>query len=304
MDAILEAGIVWVLWLQQFHPALDEVMVALTLPGEALFYVVLFPALYWCVDRRITLRLALLFMLSLYVNTWAKALMAQPRPFEYDPRVTIVRDATGGGLPSGHTQNTVVVWGYLAAWAGRAWLAIVFIILLALVPLSRVYLGVHFPSDLAGGYILGALLLWLAWRYEEPAALLANRLSLGWRLIVASVAPPLVLLSMPHVHERTMDGALLLSGAGVGMFLAQRYLPQALTGPLWRLGLRLLLGLSTSLVLFGALEALSAATGWTGFVHALLYAPLGLWMALGAPWLFERAGLTTRSVRMDGGRSG
>jgi membrane-associated phospholipid phosphatase len=292
VDAILRAGVVWVLWLQQFSPALDGLMVALTLPGEVVFYLALFPLLYWCVDRRLAARLTLLCILSLNLNAWAKEIVAQPRPYQYDPRVKPLREAAGGGLPSGHTQNTVAVWGYLAAWARRPWITALFVALLVLVPLSRLYLGAHFPSDLVGGYLLGALLLWLAWRAEAPAARAWGRLPLGVRLALAATLPPLILLAMPPLHERILDGALLLAGAGAGVVLAERWVPEARGGALWRRGLRLLVGLLTTLAFYLALEALARVVGWSGLAGAALYAPLGLWGALGAPWLFGRLGLT------------
>ncbi len=291
MDAILQEGIAWILWLQQFSPALDRLMVALTLPGEAAFFVGLLPFLYWCVDRRMAVRLGLLCIFSLNINAWAKELAAQPRPYQYDPRVKLIREAAGGGLPSGHTQNTVAVWGYLAAWVRRPWMTAVFIALLALVPLSRLYLGVHFPSDLVAGYLLGALLLWLYWRGEALAARADDGLALGWRLALGAALPPLILLSMPPLHERIPDGAVLLAGAGAGVALAESWLPAALPKAWWRRGLRLLVGLLTSLALFAALEALGRAAGWAGLARSALYAPLGLWITLGAPWLFGRLGL-------------
>lgn len=292
VDAILRAGIVWVLWLQQFSPALDGLMTALTLLGEVVAYAALLPVLYWCVDRRLATRLGLLCLLSLNLNAWAKELAGQPRPYAYDARVKKLREAAGGGLPSGHTQNTVAVWGYLATWVRRPWMTALFVALLVLVPLSRLYLGAHFPSDLVGGYLLGALVLWLFWRVEGPAARACGRLPLGGRALLGAVLPPLILLSMPSLHVRILDGALLLAGAGGGAVLAERWTPEAQGGALWQRGLRLLVGLLTSLGLFLALEGLAQATGWAGLAHAALYAPLGAWLTLGAPWLFARLGLT------------
>jgi len=66
---------------------------------------------------------------------------------------------SGGGLPSGHTQGAVVVWGYLVSQFRRRTLWILAGFLMIGIPLSRLYLGVHFPTDLLGGYILGALCL-------------------------------------------------------------------------------------------------------------------------------------------------
>ncbi len=291
MEAMLQAGIAWILWLQQFSPALDGLMVALTLPGEAVAFAALFPLLYWCVDRRLGVRLTLLCLLSLHINGWAKALAAQPRPYEYDPRVKRLREAAGGGLPSGHTQNTVTIWGYLAAWVRRPWMTGLFVALLVLVPLSRLYLGVHFPTDLVGGYLLGALLLWLFWRLEGPVSEAYHRLALGWRVLLGAVLPVLLLLSMPPVQERILDGALLLAGAGAGAALAAAWVPEAKGGTLWQRGLRLLVGLLSCLAIFAGVEGLVRVTGWVGPARSALYAPLGLWAALGAPWLFGRLGL-------------
>jgi hypothetical protein len=51
-----------------------------------------------------------------------------------------------------------VVWGYLASSFRRPWLWVAAGLLLIFIPLSRIYLGVHFPTDLLGGYVLGAIL--------------------------------------------------------------------------------------------------------------------------------------------------
>ena len=69
------------------------------------------------------------FLLSGLVNQVAKHLAAQPRPFQYDSRVKEIVGAEGFGLPSGHTQSAVVVWGFprhdgaqamvLGCWRGR-----------------------------------------------------------------------------------------------------------------------------------------------------------------------------------------
>jgi len=83
----------------------------------------------------------------------------QPRPFQYDSRVKALVHAGGGGLPSGHTQSAVAVWGYLASQVRSRKLWILAGFLMIGIPVSRLYLGVHFPTDLLGGYILGALLL-------------------------------------------------------------------------------------------------------------------------------------------------
>lgn len=70
----------------------------------------------------------------------------------------------GAAFPSGHALNSVVVWGLLAlvlastVAAGRSWPRWLFVIPL-LVGWTRVYLGVHWPSDVLSGWGLGLLLV-------------------------------------------------------------------------------------------------------------------------------------------------
>ena len=118
-DDILDWGIEVVLWFQQFSPALDLPFKSLTFLGNLEFFLILLPVIYWCLDRRLGVRLLILFLISAYINSAAKVIADQPRPFEYDSRVKALVPAGGGGLPSGHTQRAVVVWGYLASQVRR-----------------------------------------------------------------------------------------------------------------------------------------------------------------------------------------
>jgi membrane-associated phospholipid phosphatase len=155
-EDILDWGIEVVLGFQQFSPALDLSFKSLTFLGNLEFFLLFMPLIYWCIDRRMGARLLVLFLISAYVNTIAKVMSDQPRPFQYDSRVRQLVHAGGGGLPSGHTQGAVVVWGYLASQirSGKFWIIAGF--LMIAVPISRLYLGVHFPTDLLGGYCLAA----------------------------------------------------------------------------------------------------------------------------------------------------
>ncbi len=93
---------------------------------------------------------------------------------------SVIELADGLGFPSGHTFGAVLVYGAallavpltlqspIARWAVR----IVCLVMLLLIPWSRMRLGVHWPSDVAGGYLFGwgiLALLWalLPWLWER-----------------------------------------------------------------------------------------------------------------------------------------
>ena len=171
MESLLDWGIEVVLWFQQFSPTLDFPFKAVTFLGDKEFFLLLMPLVYWCINRQAGAKLFMLLLFSAYLNEVAKLLADQPRPFNYDPRVIKIVHADSGGFPSGHTQSAVVVWGYLACRFNKKALWVFAGFLILAIPLSRIYLGAHFPTDLLGGYVIGALVLflfiWLTPRIES-----------------------------------------------------------------------------------------------------------------------------------------
>jgi undecaprenyl-diphosphatase len=294
MEAILDWGVAVVLWFQQASPALDTPFKALTMMGNEWFYMAFFPILYWCVDRRVGARLIILFLVSSCMNALAKELADQPRPFQYDPAVKKLWDAGGGGLPSGHTQSAVVIWGYLASCFRRPWFRAVAGTLIVLVPLSRVYLGVHFPTDLAGGYLLGAALLALYIRLDPGVeAWLAAR-GAGVQSAAALTLPALILLFSPRIEAYQVMTAASLMGMGVGFVLERRWVRFEAGGVWWRRALRFLVGMALILFLRYGLKLLASGADFESAFRFLRYAAVGLAGALFAPWIFVATGLAER----------
>ena len=297
MQGILDWGVNVILWLQQFSPALDLPFRVFTFLGEEDFILLLVPLIFWCVERRVGARMVILFLFSTYLNSVAKIVAAQPRPFEYDERVRAIVEATGGGLPSGHAQSTVVVWGFLAAKFRRTWLWIVAGLLMVFVPLSRVYLGVHFPTDVLGGCLIGALLL-VGYLWLQPRAeALLEKGGLAWQLGLAVAVPLALLVIMLPVADDSIISAMgVLLGGGVGLALERHWVRFASGGVWWKQVLRLALGVAVVFALrFGLKTAFGDAEPLWLF-RLVRYAVMGLWFSLGAPWAFVQLRLAGREI--------
>jgi hypothetical protein len=263
---------------------LDLPFKLLSLLGNEGFYLFLLPLIYWCLDRRTGARLAVLFLVSAYLNSAAKVLFAQPRPFEYDPRVRALVSAAGGGLPSGHTQHSVVVWGLLAMRSGTIWSWSIAVFLMLAIPLSRLYLGVHFPGDLLGGYLLGALLL-IAFHKAGPRI---EFMTAHTRLTLALVLPAGMIFLSPSGDPACISSGAALMGMSVGMILERRWVGFHSGGSWWKRLLRLLLGMAVSVAIWAGLKTAFASLEPETFYRVLRYGLLGFWAALGAPWIFSK----------------
>jgi undecaprenyl-diphosphatase len=113
-------------------------------------------------------RLQAVFLLVVVLSAWVsndilKLLLARPRPA--GETLTI---ATGYSFPSGHAMISIAFYGFLAylfytqgGIRGKFAAAIMGLLIL-LIGISRVYLNVHYPSDILGGWILGLVILLMA----------------------------------------------------------------------------------------------------------------------------------------------
>ena len=104
-------------------------------------------------------------LLSLGINPILKILIERPRPTE--DLIAVWRENAGLGFPSGHAFTAVVLFGlafYLAPYivTGKWSVAMVrslSTVMILLIGLSRVYVGAHWPSDVLGGFLFGAITL-------------------------------------------------------------------------------------------------------------------------------------------------
>jgi membrane-associated phospholipid phosphatase len=288
------------------NPALTALVKALTLLGSELFYVPAALFIYWCVDERKGQRLVLLLLLSTWLNTALKNLLKQPRPYFLDPSLGRAQ-AAGYGLPSGHAQQSLVFWAAALSGGPRrrtAWIIAAAVTLV--IGFTRLYLGVHFPTDLAGGWLLALGLLAFSGLFGTPLAdkLLAAG---GPRMRMIAVAGAAFVMNALSPGDPRL-GALFL-GFGAGYTLMIRSFPFSAVGPgdsplppwLHR-PLRFVLGAAGALLIyrgFGAFRDLSA--GAASFLGAyelgrfLHYGLLGLWASAGAPWLFLRLHLAIKN---------
>jgi hypothetical protein len=294
MDRVLDWGVDVVLWFQQASPQLDTFFAVFTSLGDEEFFLLVLPLIYWSVNRAVGVRLMVVFLLSGLINQLVKTVAAQPRPFEYDSRVAQIVEQGGFGLPSGHTQSAVVVWGFLGTTVRKWWFWVAAAALMVVVPLSRVYLGVHFPTDVLGGYVLGFLVLWLWIRYGERLENWFFDQETIHQLIFITAVPALAMAIWPTEDMVTGGGTMV--GIGAGLVLERRLIGFDVAGTLLQRTLRFLFGVTILAGLWLGLRAAFDGAEPAILLRLLRYSIVGFWGAAGAPWMFLKLGLAQREA--------
>jgi membrane-associated phospholipid phosphatase len=122
----------------------------------------LFLALVLIEKWRVAIELLTIALISFGVIFLFKLGFHAPRPYMIDPQVVAYETDGGFGLPSAHAAMAVIILGWVALRHPKSkiltWGSIALVILIGL---SRVFLGVHYPSQVLAGWILGALLLYI-----------------------------------------------------------------------------------------------------------------------------------------------
>jgi membrane-associated phospholipid phosphatase len=289
MHEFLISLILWgteaIAWVQQFRtPVLDGLFRAATFLGEEEFYLFILPLIYWVIDKSLGVRLAFAFLPGVYLNSWLKEFFFTPRP---DPtQVARLVEETSYAFPSGHAQNSTVLFGFLAAHVRRriAWVGSA--LLVTSIALSRIYLGIHYPQDVLGGFFFGVVyLLFFLWLEEPVRAWLGER-TLVVRLGLALLVPACLLLL--HPTQDAIIPMAALAGLGVAHVLEGKWVRFETGGLWWKRALRFAVGLMLSLITYVGLKAILPEGGLFRFVR---YGCVGLTVGLIVPWVFVKTGL-------------
>jgi len=324
MDTIFETGLSLILILQSFGEGFITVMKGFTFLGNEEFYLLIFPALYWCIDSTLGLRTGLILMLSGTINSYFKWMFHLPRPFWLSQEVTAHVTETSFGAPSGHSQNAVAVWGLIATSIQKPWAWIGAFIVIFGIGLSRMALGMHFYLDVLLGWLLGILTLIGFLRFEAPVKnwlvkktipaqlgvvfassigmLVISSLILAffadWRIPSewmqnATLALPGEEAILPFSMSGVVTNAAVLFGLAGGAILMNALGGFEMKASAWKLAARYVLGFIGVIVIWAGLDMIfPEGDDFVAYAFRYLrYGLAGVWISLGAPWIFVKTRL-------------
>lgn len=157
------------LWIQEnLRGLLDPIVEGYTTLGNTgLMWIVLSLAmLCWKPTRKAGVAaLAAMVLGLLCTNVVLKHLVARPRPWlDVAGLVPLIQEPDPNSFPSGHTCAAFAAAPATRRMLPRRWMRWTGLVLAVCMGLSRLYVGVHYPSDVIAGALVGLFCGWAAWK--------------------------------------------------------------------------------------------------------------------------------------------
>lgn len=251
-------------------PVGDAFFSAVTHLGEETIFIVVGLLFFWCISKKQGYYILSVGFLGTVINQFLKLWFRIPRPWVRDPEFTIVEsaraEATGYSFPSGHTQSAVGVFGAIARINKNLFLRILCIAVCVLVPLSRMYLGVHTPADVGVSLVVAAgLILFL-----HPIVRKATDSPKNMRIFLACMSAfsalfvvfvliyPFPADTDPYNLEHGIENAYKILGCILGLWLAyeidEKYIHFDTKAVWWAQMIKFILGLLILLAIKSGLK--------------------------------------------------
>ncbi len=181
-------GLWFLFWLQSIeNPVLTVIFKFVTAIGSDTIYILFIAWLYWCVDSKKGEKWAYLVLGSALLNGIVKLSVKELRPFQAGVGITAIdaSTATGYSFPSGHSQASSAFGNFLALEYKEKWIKVIGVSIFLIIGFSRLYLRVHWPTDVLAGWILGACIALLFHFCYEKYTLVVK--AMVWVFLIASV---------------------------------------------------------------------------------------------------------------------
>lgn len=327
MEAVLQWGLDFIRAVQVIaSPPLTVVIKIITNLGGSAVYFILLPLMFWCIDEKKGFRLGIMVLLSVWINMSLKYLLDQPRPFfpGYDPSLGMMAE-NFGGLPSGHAQNSLVIYFLLASFINKKWSYICAGILCLLIGFSRIYLGVHFPTDVLAGWLIGGIMLsvyFLLGRKIESLIQKGSEYitqkrnsasndrktggSIYLKMIVCALVSFFMILYQPDSNVLMLSGVFFGFCAGYILnvrcigFRSRDVLIKPGVYLFFTLFLRIVIGTAGVGLIVFLTNLIIPEESANLKLYQFLQAGLGgLWISFAAPWIFVRFNLAPARLESD-----
>lgn len=160
-------------WLQTVLGASGAALMSvISAFGEDLLMIAILGFVFWSLDKKAGKYVGMSLVMNVAWNPLIKNAVLRRRPYFDNPGIKCLKPVESGAdiydiakqgfsFPSGHASNSASAYGALARFIRKKWLTALCVALTALVGISRFCVGVHYPTDVICGWLLGTVIVFL-----------------------------------------------------------------------------------------------------------------------------------------------
>lgn len=260
------------------NPFFDNLFEYITMLGETNFYIIVIAVIFWCVNKRFGYKIAFALISNCVFNISLKEIFQTARPIGIEGiRSLRTHTAPGYSFPSGHTQGATSFWTSIMLQFKKRWMYILGGVIIFSVGISRLYLAVHWPVDVIGGWIIG-----ITWVFFANWLLNTVEKTDNFNLFFIVIIPALIgLFIFKDSNYFKLTGVLL--SFIIGYYVDCKYINYEITGSILKQILNIILGITVILMIKKFVKGILPEALLSDFIRYFL---IGIWILVGAPALF------------------
>lgn len=274
-------------YIQGFaNPFLDFFFSTITHIGGSTVGIIFSILLFWCVNKRLGYKFLYAVIFSFSLNNLIKGFFNSSRPIGQPGILSRnIATATGSSFPSGHSQASATTFTFLISQYRNIYIWIIGIFMMIMVPLSRLYLGVHWPKDVIAGTIIGIISVFISNKIFESS--FDKSLSL---IIYSLILFVIIGIFVPSNDLSKSLGAFI--GLVVSLIIEKKFINFDPTGSFINHLIKCLIGVIGALIIYLVFSKFLPSSN---FFSLLKYSLIVMWAVSISPYIFIKFKLCNKA---------